>query len=305
VTASRVAGLAAALLAGLGAPAAAQTLDLEARPSRVTVGDPVEVRVRVALPSGARLAAAVPRLAGPLPDGVRLLGTEPMVAAADGANVGTLRLAFFRPGIQDVPPIAVAYRTADGAEAEALPAATADVEVRALLPPGEQPWQDIKPLEPIARHRRLLLWLALPAGALGAAALVAARRPRPSTAPLPKDPAPDPLARALAELDALASRDADPSARVVAATDVLRRYLEAAAGLPAQMRTSAETLALLPARLAGAGGDARLRALLGEADLVKFAAVRPSSTAAARFHEAARALLVHWGARGVGAEPFE
>ena len=65
---------------------------------------------------------------------------------------------------------------------------------------------------------------------------------------------------------------------VEAAADVLRRYLEDAEQVPARELTSAALVRSLPAHLADGGLRGHCRELLGEADLVKFARVRPSVT---------------------------
>jgi hypothetical protein len=77
-------------------------------------------------------------------------------------------------------------------------------------------------------------------------------------------------------------------------TEALRRYLEEEHGLPALDRTTPELLRALPEQLSTGGLRARCAALLDEADLVKFARLRPEPSVADAFLARARALLASW-----------
>jgi hypothetical protein len=79
-----------------------------------------------------------------------------------------------------------------------------------------------------------------------------------------------------------------------AVVDVLRDYLEEAEDVAACERTTSELLWSLPPHLTGGGLRNRCHDLLGEADLVKFAEVRPSEARAAAFLAEARLLLDRW-----------
>jgi hypothetical protein len=76
--------------------------------------------------------------------------------------------------------------------------------------------------------------------------------------------------------------------------DALRGYLEAREGMPAREQTTEELLWALPPHLSGEGFRERLRELLDEADLVKFARLLPHTKAADRFLERSRSLLRDW-----------
>ena len=107
----------------------------------------------------------------------------------------------------------------------------------------------------------------------------------------------DPRAAALAELDAIA-RDGwparDPVRAIELAAGVLRDYIGGMLPAAAGALTTRELLALLPTSLNGTA-DAVRRAL-GDADLVKFARVRPDAASAGSFVEEVRRLLVATGA---------
>ena len=79
-----------------------------------------------------------------------------------------------------------------------------------------------------------------------------------------------------------------------AVADALRDYLEEAAEIPARERTTTELLWSLPPRLAEGGLRRRVQDVLGEADLVKFAKLRPDPGDAAGYTGRARDLLARW-----------
>jgi hypothetical protein len=86
---------------------------------------------------------------------------------------------------------------------------------------------------------------------------------------------------------------------------VLRDYLEAAEELPARERTTAELLWALPPRLTEGGLRRRFHDVMGEADLVKFARVRPEAADASAFVTAARDLLARWNSAGARSEELD
>jgi hypothetical protein len=79
-----------------------------------------------------------------------------------------------------------------------------------------------------------------------------------------------------------------------AVTDALRDYLEAAAGIPARERTTTELRWSLPTELLEGTLGRSFDRLFDEADLVKFARLRPTAAEATAFLRDARALLTVW-----------
>lgn len=283
-------------------------LEVVADTSRVTVGDPVTLTVRVATEPGATLLDRSPRPRAALPDGFRILSADSL--AADGtAYTGRIRVAFFRPGQQSVPALVLTFRPAGAPGApDTLVSSPVAVEVVPVLPPGEQTLKDIKDLQRVPARPPLLVWLAVLAAGLLLAYLVARRfRRRPVAVPVPAPPAPPPdpksaYARALERL-AQIERERLPERGEVAGhyelvADVLRRYLEEGPGAPALERTTAELAWALPPALAAGGLRDACRDLLEEADLVKFARVRPGTRPAADHLVRARALLDRWHTAG-------
>jgi len=79
-----------------------------------------------------------------------------------------------------------------------------------------------------------------------------------------------------------------------AVANTFRQYLEDAHGLDALERTTSELLWAIPPRLSRSGLRDQCLDVLGEADLVKFAEIRPGPSAAGDFLERARHLLAAW-----------
>ncbi len=301
--------VAAALLAA-SLPAGslpAQSLEVVPDTTRVTVGDPLTLRVVPRLAAGASLLSRAAAPAGDLPEGFRILASDSLAATAAGAVEGRLRVAFFRPGKQSVPPLVLAYSPRPGAPPDTLRSQPVPIEVVAVLPPGDQTLRDIKDLAPLPRRSRLWLWLVLAAAVLAAGLLLTRRlRRRPAPAPVAVEaiaPAADsrtPYERALERLVAIERarlpEQGDVPRHFELVTDTLRRYLEESGAAPALELTTTELAWALPPVLASRGLRDAALAILRDADLVKFARVRPSGEAAARLLRAARSLLDDWHA---------
>lgn len=268
----------------------------------VTVGDTVTVDLRAMLPEGASIAGD-PHPRDSLPSSVRLLAMDTLPRAADGAHRYRARIAFFQTGSLTSPAFALPYRRAgaEGGVPDSVVSGAVLVTVTATLPDTAIAMRDIRPIASLggsagSASRWWLVAVALLLASAGAALALRARRTR--TSPVPDAPAEPPLGayeaararlRALGESD-LATHDV---ARVYdEATDTLRRYLESAHDIPAAHRTTPELLRTLPAALAGHAGATR--ALLGEADLVKFARLRPDAQAARAFVARSADVLEAW-----------
>ncbi len=294
----------------------AQTLEVVPDSIRVTVGDPITLRVLVRLAEGTTLLSRAAAPEGELPEGFRILSPDSLSRTEPGTLEGRLRVAFFRPGKQSVPPLIVVYAPTPGAAPDTLRSQAVPIEVVAVLPPGDQTLRDIKDLAPLPKHRRLWPWVALAALLLATGALVW-RRLRRKTAPVPVVATPPsaaldlrtPYERALERLGEV-ERARLPERGEVAlhydlVTHVLRRYLEESRAAPALELTTAELARALPPALAT--GDLREFAvlLLERADLVKFARVRPSAESGERLLREARSLLERWHAAFPFAAPTD
>jgi hypothetical protein len=242
-------------------------LDARIAKAPLTVGDPLVVELRGILPRGATLLDAVPRVRDTLPDGVRVLSADSL-RLHDGVVSGQLRVAFFRPDSQVVPSFVIAYHSATGTDT--LVSSAMPVLVHPVLPTGNATLRDVRdvdapwPLVPVgvALTLALLTWLVL-------------RRLRPRShahaAPQAHAPAaqsPSAYDVALRQLREIDDAGLPIEQRYAKAADVVRGYIAATRGVPALERTTPEILVAL-------GTNGALESFLREADLVKFAGVRP------------------------------
>jgi hypothetical protein len=100
--------------------------------------------------------------------------------------------------------------------------------------------------------------------------------------------------RLIADAEVVQFDEPLPAEVLEAVADALRRYLEDAEQVPALERTTGELVWALPPHLAAEGLRERALDLFAEADLVKFARVRPDELSASGFTRAARGLLDAW-----------
>lgn len=259
----------------------------------VTVGDPVVVGVVVHLPPGAHLIDSVPRLTEQL-SGVRLLSGGVLRATAAGYAT-ELRFAFFRPDSGMVPSLAVAYEA--GGAVDTVRAGPLPVRVVSVVTGEGATLRDIKELDSPSIATPLVvagIGLGVVLGLLVVRASRRRRRTRLATLVAPVR-ASSPYECALDALAELAARDGLSRENVdtvyAATADVVRRYLDAAYDVPALERTTWEAVQALPARAGGPGAREALRALLDDADLVKFARERPDPATVPTFLARARAVI--------------
>jgi hypothetical protein len=272
-----------------------QSFEVQAESATVSVGDSVTLRFRMRLDDRDLLFDTVPvPITSPL-RGVRVLSVGRLVRDQDRIFLGRARVAFYRPGRQAAPNFAVTFmRAVKGVQRGTLASDTAWVEITPVLPAGDQPLKDIKPLAPAPGSS----WAWLVGGALGVVALgwfLRSRRrtslePQPGTPPPPRDP----LGAALEALDRIEQADWPASGQVrlhyESVSDVLRDYLVFARQIPARELTTSQLLRALPT----GNTSTASRRLFGEADLVKFARVRPDPRTAAGYLRAARDALAEW-----------
>jgi hypothetical protein len=299
-------------LGALATPAAAQlpnqSFEVVPEVAHAAVGDPVSLRFRVRLDEGDLLYDSVPKPVTDLPEGVRILSVETLRRGPDRLYTGRAQVAFYRTGRRAAPVFGLPFmRAVKGVTRATLTSDSAFVEIDPVAPAGNPALKDIKEIE---RQRGLdpgVVAAALAASALaGLAVLLRRRRRAPALSPgSPEGAASTPVVLgpyevALARLTQIdherwpARGEVDRYYQAVA--DVLRRYLEEAHGIPALKRTTAELIWALPPTLADAGLKERWGALLGDADVVKFARARRDTQTAERFATDARAILHEWHA---------
>jgi hypothetical protein len=302
--------LAFSLAPSLFPPSAHAQLDygrsftVTAEPAKVGLGDSVTLRFRLTINDRDLVTDTLPRPVEELPAGVRILSVEGLRRGADRVFTGTAVIAFYRPGKRAIPVFGIPWLQVVTGHRGVVRHDPAEIEVASVIPPGNPPLRDIR--EPDSPRGFGAFWALL--AAAGAAAIVrlatTRRAKRPTSGPEPVAPPPppplppDPFTAARARLDAIEAERwtarGDVARHYEAVADALRDYLEAADGIPARERTTTELLWSLPPRLAEGGVRRRLQEVLGDADLVKFAKLRPSSDAAAAYTARARDLLERW-----------
>lgn len=273
---------------------------------RATVGDTVVLNFRVRLDERDLLFDTIPDPIGDLPPAVRILSVDKLQRTPDRIFHGQARLAFYRPGRQPVPVFGLPFmRSVKGLQRATLASDSAFVEVASLLPAGNPPLKDIKGLERRSAPA-LLPWIIGALLLLGGIAIYLRRRSaRSASSPASRESEPidsrvplSPYELALEQLGVIEREDwparGQPARHYEAVTDVLRDYLESAEAVPARERTSAEILWSLPPHLSEGELRERLRGILEQADLVKFARLRPGKAEAGQFLERCRALLQDW-----------
>ena len=239
-----------------------------------------------------------------LPDGVSVVSVDSLSRLSEGDFAGQMRFVFFRPGSTSVPSLALAYVPAAGAPADTLRSLPVAIDIVASLPPGNQALRDIKDLAPLENRGFTpgVRVIALLAVALLILYMVVrrARRRGEHAAPItgPPDHARNSYEIActrLAEVDA----QRWPARGAVAqhyeqVAGVLRLYLEDAFAVRATELTTSELADALPPELRADGQEKECQTLLNEADLVKFARLRPDESAASIFLAAAVQLPDRW-----------
>jgi hypothetical protein len=257
------------------------------------VGDPITLRFSVTLHERDLVTDSVPRPAGELPEGVRILEVQKLARRADRALEGEARVAVYRTGVTAIPTFEIPFLRVSANMRGTIRSEPARIEIASVAPPGNPPLRDLKNLAQAGG----VDWLPIGLEAAGLlAAIVAIRRWRARRSRRAEEhssigpsvpPRIDPYASALARLARLDPTD------LPGAADVVRDCLAAAAGIPALEQTSSELLVALPAHLNGRENRNRLATLLADADLMKFGQGRPGPAVGSSF-ESARALLASW-----------
>ncbi len=278
----------------------------------VFVGDSVTLRFRIRLHERDQPLDSIPQVVGILPAGVRVLSVGQLSRSADRVYEGSARVAFYRPGRRPVPTFALPFmRIVEGVSRATLPSDSAFVVITPILAAGSPALKDIQELE--RRSLSPWAWLA-PAATLIAAAgaflLLRRRRKRSTVAAEPElrpeilEPGPYDIAleRLVRVEEARWPAHGNVARHYESVAQVLRQYLEHAHQVGALERTTSELLWALPPRLSREGLRDSCNDVLGEADLVKFAELRPSDSGAADFLRRARHLLSAWHETGQAKE---
>lgn len=258
-------------------------------PAAPRLGEPATLSVRAALP----WRSWPEELALAAPDGVQLLGQQRVLCRLGwGQWTWEIRLRLQATVLGQIPPGTAALRLHDGSS---LPVSTPGWAVQsrfAASDSGELVLAGEIPAPAPPWWRRPWVWGLAGAGILllGLAGWLWRRRSR-----RPPPPPPPPWELARVALRALEARPELPAeAFFQELTDIVRRYLEAAFGLPATERTTPEFLSALGR---GEGPlDAAQQGALGhfltQADTIRFARLEASRELMGEALAAARRLIL-------------
>jgi hypothetical protein len=294
------------LLAGLLAIAAGRPLSvtgqtLEVRPEQTkgTIGDPITLRLTVRLPPGMELIDVAPHTLVPPPRGIRVLSADTLRPTGGGTYTGKARVAFYRIGQQPVPTLALLYRAGPGEPPDTLVHMPVSVEITPILEPGNPALKDIKPLRSIGGPvwGPLAVLLALIGSGfwwLRMKGRIAGSKTAGHIPLLESGPFEVALAR-LAAIEQAARTSGNGVVPLYAGVaDVVRDCLLEVGAIPHRGVTTPEVGGALPPLLAEGDLRGRCEAVLSDADLVKFANVKPDFAAAEGQLAHTRALLEAW-----------
>jgi hypothetical protein len=276
-------------------------IKVQAQPLKATVGDPIQIDLDIALPTGYQ--ATLPRLGSQLgdfailqyypgPDMPTASGPQSAPPAGAGTAPGAetpahhrarIVAVLYKTGDFDFPPVEVALRAPDGKKFN-ISSRPVKIQIQSLLDKDPQ-LKVLKKQAEIQEPVRWLLWLTLAFLLITLAALawwLYQRRRHPAFS-MPSQPKVDPLVLAEADLRALIGRGLLESGFVkqfyVILSDIIKRILEAGYGLQTVEKTTSEIMQELhcsPAMAEAAENLERIESALFGCDLVKFAKYLPS-----------------------------
>jgi len=292
-------GLCCLLLALFPALLQGQSLELIPDQPKANIGDLITLRLTVHLPEGMELLDLAPRTLLAPPDGMRIVSTDTLRRYRSGEYRCAVRMAFYRVGRQPVPTLALLYRPAPGASPDTLVHAPLAIEIVPILPAGNQEIKDIRPLRLLGGPGWAPLVLILVAVLAGAFWLVRRARVRGGSVgalrlAIPVGPFEVALAR-LTEMEQASIASGNGVAPLFGeVAELVRNTLVEVGALPHQGLTTPEVPEKLPLPFGADDLADRCVRLLYDADLVKFARVRPDRLAATSHVAQARSLLEAW-----------
>lgn len=270
---------------------AAPRIEAVVVPERVTVGSRFALRVQVRTEPGVSIIFPT---ALDSTDAVTGVGPADVRRGGDTLWTAEYESAAWAPGVHALPPLEVVVRRA-GAAPALVQVPASQIVVFSVLPAGER----VEPRPPKDVWGWPWAWWEVLAAVLAAVALLAlvlyaSRRRRRRPRPLPQITT-DPRSVAIAALDTLRQRGVswlvrgDSKSYYTQLSQILRYYLQAVREPWSPDLTSAELIVRLRADGVSSFHAFELSDILGEADLVKFAPVRPTVRDAAALTERARA----------------
>jgi hypothetical protein len=239
------------------------------------VGQPFRLTLTVELPPGAMIVQWPPIADEWGPFMVRQVGDIAVERRNEGdRHRQNLDVILWTPGAQQTPETFVGYQLADSSEVFYAPFRALTIDVPRTV---EEMNAEPRPYRPVIWPFYLSpVWIAVGALMIAATAYSLIRWQRGRLARWQKDNVPRPLSPDERALTAIARlKEADPVMRVEAGADILRNYVAVLLGINTVELTTHE----LEQKARDQLDAARLKALidvLEDADLVKFASVRPT-----------------------------
>lgn len=257
----------------------------------LTLGDPVLLSLRIRRESGD--AVALLRNEDFLAPFAVRREAPPVVREAPGGGVEetlAFELAVYRLGAIDLPSLALQVRTAGG-DSGLITSEPIPVVVRGVMPAGMSDIRDVKP--PVDLEARIPAWfwfaVAALAGLVGAVIwFLLRRRRKPAFDPPRPIHWPDEV-RKILRMRLLENGEYKRYYSLL--SEVLRKYLEDRFRVDAMERTTHELVLDLERAPVGKAELTALDGLLSEADLVKFAKLRPQDEVATKAAEAVLDLM--------------
>jgi hypothetical protein len=301
------------LLLCSAAPAVAQRYDVEMSADSVRIGQVVTMKERIHIGAQQNVVSPLAMLAD-LPDGVRLVSQDTLVRHSspemmrDGRALltGEVRLAFFRIGRQRIPPLRVILKGVASDRGLPLESEVQYVEVVPTLPAGNPQLKDIRDQQPETTIDPMLVAAAavLLLGLGWAGRRWWRRRPvalAVDSVVRPPATAAESAREALARIEAEGWAERGEMAKYYEAiAGVMRQYLGTVEPQVHAAQTSTELLQVLASRRSNGAWHGAAR-VFGDADLVKFAGIRPDIRTAQSYAAGARRMIDAWaGDPGAG-----
>ena len=264
-----------------------------------TLGDLIPLRLLITYAEGVEVSTPqLPRVWGAFEVRDQTLLAPQLNYDSTVTLIFETRVTLWSPGEHETPPLAVRYRNRDGTLGEVAPPPLA-VVIASVLSGEELEKRDLKPQASLPRPPVwpwFLLGLLLAALLYFALRWLRSRRQQRGE-PAPGEPQDDRFPEEIAyeELDHIAALDL-PAARefkrhYTLVTDCVRVYIEGIIAIPAMDRTTEQVTTALRRTDMSQEALGSLHRLLSEADLVKFARLRPSADQARVLLAQARAFI--------------
>ena len=147
--------------------------------TRAAVGDPITLAFSVNLHERDLITDSLPRPAGELPDGVRILEVRKLTRRTHRALEGTATVAFYRVGARELPRFEIRFVRVTANMRGTIKSEPGQIEIAAVAPLGNPDLKDLKDLEPVGG----VDWL--PIGVMAAALAVGTLAARHRGMPAP------------------------------------------------------------------------------------------------------------------------